>query len=54
LVAYTHPDTGQEYSPVDGSAIILAHLKEFKVLSKRAKNFQYIPADLMNFHTVWV
>lgn len=38
----------------DAPCAFLAHLKEFKVLSKRAKNFQYIPADLMNFHTVWV
>jgi peptide/nickel transport system substrate-binding protein len=38
----------------DAPCAFLAHLKEFKVLSKRAKNFQYIPAGLMNFHTVWV
>ncbi len=38
----------------DAPCAFLAHLKEFKILSKRAKNFQYIPADLMNFHTVWV
>src|SRR3989304_4704599 len=30
----------------DAPCAFLAHLKEFKVLSKRAKNFQYIPADL--------
>jgi peptide/nickel transport system substrate-binding protein len=38
----------------DAPCVFLAHYKEFKVLSKRVKNFQYIPADLMNFHTVWV
>ncbi len=38
----------------DAPCAFLAHLKEFKVLSKRVKNFQYVPADLMNFHTVWV
>jgi peptide/nickel transport system substrate-binding protein len=38
----------------DAPCAFLAHPKEFKVLSKRVKNFQYVPANLMNFHTVWV
>ena len=38
----------------DAPCAFLAHFKEFKALSKRVKNFKYIPADLMNFHDVWV
>ncbi|MCI0369947.1 MAG: ABC transporter substrate-binding protein [candidate division NC10 bacterium] len=38
----------------DAPCAFLTHFKEFKVLSKRVKNFQYIPADLMNFHDVWI
>lgn len=38
----------------DAPCAFLAHPKGFKVLSKRVKNFHYLPADLMNFHTVWV
>lgn len=29
VIAYTHPDTGQEYSPPDGSAIIVKNLKDY-------------------------
>jgi peptide/nickel transport system substrate-binding protein len=38
----------------DAPCAFLAHPKGFKVLSKRVKNFQYLPADLMNFHRIWV
>jgi peptide/nickel transport system substrate-binding protein len=38
----------------DAPCAFLAHFKDFKVLSKRVRNFRYAPADLMNFHDVWV
>lgn len=38
----------------DAPCAFIAHFKEFKVLSKRVKNFKYIPADLLNLHEVWL
>ena len=38
----------------DAPCAFLTHFTEFKALSKRVKNFRYVPADLMNFHDVWV
>ncbi|MFQ5882462.1 MAG: ABC transporter substrate-binding protein, partial [Candidatus Methylomirabilales bacterium] len=37
----------------DAPCAFIAHFKVFKALSKNLKGFRYIPADSMNFHTVW-
>lgn len=37
----------------DAPLAVLAHMKVFKILSSKVKGFEYIPADLLNLHTVW-
>jgi len=36
----------------DAPLAVLAHMKVFKILSKKVQGFEYIPADLLNLHTV--
>lgn len=36
----------------DAPFAVLAHMKVFKVLSKKVRGFEYVPADLFNLHTV--
>lgn len=36
----------------DAPLAVLAHMKVFKILSKKVKGFEYVPADLLNLHTV--
>jgi peptide/nickel transport system substrate-binding protein len=36
----------------DAPLAVLAHMKVFKVLSKKVQGFEYIPADLMDLHKV--
>ncbi len=38
----------------DAPVVILLHLNEQKVFKKYVKNFQMIPAGLINMHTVWL
>ena len=38
----------------DAPLATLAHLKVFKILSKRVQDFEYIPVDLFNLHRVWL
>ena len=38
----------------DAPLAVLAHMKVFKILSKRVQGFQYIPVDLLNLHSVWL
>lgn len=36
----------------DAPLAVLAHMKVFKILSKKVQGFEYIPADLLNLHKV--
>lgn len=36
----------------DAPLAVLAHMKVFKIMSKKLQGFEYIPADLLNLHTV--
>ncbi len=36
----------------DAPLAVLAHMKVFKIMSKKVQGFEYIPADLLNLHTV--
>ncbi|MDP1899331.1 MAG: ABC transporter substrate-binding protein [Rubrivivax sp.] len=36
----------------DAPLAVLAHMKVFKILSKKVQGFEYVPADLLNLHTV--
>ena len=36
----------------DAPLAVLAHMKVFKILSKKVKGFEYVPADLLNLHSV--
>ena len=36
----------------DAPLAVLAHMKVFKIMSKTVQGFEYIPADLLNLHTV--
>lgn len=36
----------------DAPLAVLAHMKVFKVLAKKVQGFEYVPADLLNLHTV--
>lgn len=36
----------------DAPLAVLAHMKVFKILSKKVQGFEYLPADLLNLHTV--
>lgn len=36
----------------DAPLAVLAHMKVFKILSNKVKGFEYVPADLLNLHSV--
>ncbi|WP_096695996.1 ABC transporter substrate-binding protein [Polaromonas sp. AER18D-145] len=36
----------------DAPLAVLAHMKVFKIMSKKVQGFEYVPADLLNLHTV--
>jgi len=36
----------------DAPLAVLAHMKVFKIMAKKVQGFEYIPADLLNLHTV--
>lgn len=36
----------------DAPLAVLAHMKVFKIMSKKVQGFEYLPADLLNLHTV--
>lgn len=36
----------------DAPLAVLAHMKVFKILSKKVKGFEYVPADLLDLHKV--
>ena len=36
----------------DAPLAVFAHMKVFKILSKKVQGFEYVPADLLNLHTV--
>lgn len=36
----------------DAPLAVLAHMKVFKIMSKKVRGFEYVPADLLNLHTV--
>jgi len=36
----------------DAPLAVLAHMKVFKIMAKKVRGFEYIPADLLNLHTV--
>ncbi|HZY19776.1 MAG TPA: ABC transporter substrate-binding protein [Ramlibacter sp.] len=36
----------------DAPLAVLAHMKVFKIMSRKVQGFEYIPADLLNLHTV--
>jgi len=36
----------------DAPIAVLAHMRVFKILNKRTEGFKYVPANLMNMHTV--
>ncbi len=38
----------------DAPVVIMLHLNEFKIFHKYVKNFQMIPAGLVNMHSVWL
>lgn len=38
----------------DAPLAVLAHMKVFKIFSKKVQGYEYIPADLLNLHTVWL
>ncbi|MBK1614523.1 peptide ABC transporter substrate-binding protein [Rubrivivax gelatinosus] len=38
----------------DAPLAVLAHMKVFKILSRKVRGFEYVPADLLNLHDVWL
>lgn len=36
----------------DAPLAVLAHMKVFKILNRKVRGFEYVPADLLNLHTV--
>lgn len=36
----------------DAPLAVLAHMKVFKILNRKVQGFEYLPADLLNLHTV--
>ena len=47
-------DKAEDLLMADAPLAVLAHMKVFKILSKRVQGFQYIPVDLLNLHSVWL
>ncbi|WP_310447443.1 ABC transporter substrate-binding protein [Thiobacillus sp.] len=47
-------DRAEDLLMADAPLAVLAHMKVFKILSKRVQGFQYIPVDLLNLHSVWL
>ncbi|VFR56387.1 Dipeptide-binding ABC transporter, periplasmic substrate-binding component (TC 3.A.1.5.2) [plant metagenome] len=38
----------------DAPLAVLAHMKVFKILAKKVQGFEYVPADLLDLHGVWL
>ncbi|MDQ2187522.1 ABC transporter substrate-binding protein [Alcaligenaceae bacterium A4P071] len=38
----------------DAPLAVLAHMKVFKILSKKVQGYEYVPADLLDLHNVWL
>ncbi|WP_459618058.1 ABC transporter substrate-binding protein [Bordetella sp. 2513F-2] len=38
----------------DAPLAVLAHMKVFKIMAKKVQGFEYVPADLLNLHGVWL
>ena len=47
-------DKAQQITAEDPPCAFIAHYNEFKVFAKYVKNFNPIPADLINMHEVWL
>jgi peptide/nickel transport system substrate-binding protein len=47
-------DKAQRIIADDAPCAFIAHVNEFKVFAKYVKNFNPIPADLINMHDVWL
>ncbi|MEE8301325.1 MAG: ABC transporter substrate-binding protein [Candidatus Tectomicrobia bacterium] len=47
-------DKAQRIIAADASCAFIAHVNEHKVFAKYVKNFNPIPADLINMHDVWL
>jgi len=38
----------------DAPLAVLAHMKVFKIMAKKVQDFEYVPADLLDLHGVWL
>ncbi len=47
-------DKAQRIIAADAPCAFIAHVNEHKVFAKYVKNFNPIPADLINMHDVWL
>jgi len=38
----------------DAPLAVLAHMKVFKIMARKVQDFEYVPADLLDLHGVWL